>query len=572
MGANALAGRRANAVGAVRITLTPDGIEIELLRVAGFALGFALGGVAEPVSLRAPYTAVRALVREGHVLYLALDPAVVTPCNRFALAGFTEDPTTAAASASHARTGARLLAASRLLPAPLGVLAAAIAPAEYVAGALGRASLGVLAALLTFAALSRIAAWQTLGGPQSDRLRDLFEAELAERLALTPTPRRPSRRDRAHPPPRRPPPARPRSPEPLFPPRPPRRGAPARRFPSRPPAASPGPSPRRRRPRRGSCIVGVMLFLQRFAAPRPPTPAVDPLLPGLAAAARAVRLDVRAPAEPEPCVCNRADSPLWKDGIPHLAVLAFHGDDELARDLTPTLDRGGHPQYDFDLAVVNDSARPLHDVRVTLTFARRDRSGRRVGAVDRGLFWGGVLAPGGAVKWRVSPPLEPRCASTAASPAPSPPRTSPPPRPTPSPTSSRPASAPSAPTGPSCSRTSAIRAPTPPPAPPRELRALPAKEDAQPPRPHPPRGRARASRATSIAPRTRRAWRRASSTPRPGRAAGSSCRRSRRRERRARGASPSRSRCPCTRGGASRSRSPTMLGDEVTVVDRGAAD
>ncbi len=152
-------------------------------------------------------------------------------------------------------------------------------------------------------------------------------------------------------------------------------------------------------------IVGVIAFLQRYAAPGSPPPAVDCLASGLGAAARSLALvDVREAPEPDRCVCTRAESPLWKEGVPVLGILTFHGDEEVSGALAPALDSKGFPRFDFDLAVVNDGARPLHDVRVTLTFARRDAGGKRVGAVDRGLFWGGVLAPGAAVKWRVSAP------------------------------------------------------------------------------------------------------------------------------------------------------------------------
>jgi hypothetical protein len=134
---------------------------------------------------------------------------------------------------------------------------------------------------------------------------------------------------------------------------------------------------------------------------------VDRLLAGLAAAARAARPGYRRPPDPERCLCARADAPLWKDGIPLLGVLAFHGEGEAGgavADLAPVLDRRGAPGFAFDLAVVNDGAQPLRDIRLTLTFARRSPAGKRVGAVDRGLFWEGVLAPGAAVKWKVSAP------------------------------------------------------------------------------------------------------------------------------------------------------------------------
>jgi hypothetical protein len=99
-----------------------------------------------------------------------------------------------------------------------------------------------------------------------------------------------------------------------------------------------------------------------------------------------------------------ADSPLWKNGMPRLAVLTFHGEDELAGPLVPHVDREGASKYEFDIAVVNDGARPVKNPTLTVTFARRSAKGRRVGATDRGLFWEGDLAPGAAIKWRVKAP------------------------------------------------------------------------------------------------------------------------------------------------------------------------
>ena len=400
----AIAAPRANVAGVVRLTCGPEGLEIELVRVTGAALGFAPAGVAEPVAFRVPYTAVRGLVREGRLLYLAVDPAVVTPYNRFALARFAEDQDEVLARASQARVRARW--ASYLLPAPLGAVAAALVPEDLAGGVVGRAAVGVLAALMVLGLLRELVAWSTWGGPFSDRLRDRFEVELAERLALTPAPpavagalvpvpahalRLPVRR------------AAPRAPaivlEAAYAPR---------------PASLPEPPPehaaRLGRPLFAALaaalgIVLVLGFLRRYAgAERTPPPAVEPLVAGLGAAVRTVRLDVRAPPEPERCLCGRADSPLWKDGIPVLGILTFQGDEGELGEPAPAPDKAGFPKYDFDLAAVNNGARALRDVRVTLTFARRTSAGRRVGAVDRGLFWGNVLSPGHAVKWHVSAP------------------------------------------------------------------------------------------------------------------------------------------------------------------------
>jgi hypothetical protein len=393
----AIAAPRANVAGVVRLTCGPDGLEIELLRVTGSALGFAPGGVAEPVGFRVPYTAVRGLVREGRVLYLAVDPAVVTPYNRFALTRFAEDEDEALARAVSARARARW--ASYLLPAPIGAVAAAVVPEGLADGWLGRASVGALAALVALAALREVVAWVTWGGPFSDRLRDRFEAALAERLALVPTagggaPAAPVHAVRLALPGRR-------APALVIDP------APRPAALAEPPLEYGGPVGR---PVFAvlAAAIGIVLavgFLRRYAASdRPSPPAAPTLVSGLGAAARSVRLDLHDPPAPEHCLCARADSPLWKDGVPVLGILTFAGDDGALEDPVPADDKAGFPHYDFDFAVVNNGARALRDVRITLTFARRNAAGRRVGAVDRGLFWGNVLSPGHAVKWHVNAP------------------------------------------------------------------------------------------------------------------------------------------------------------------------
>ena len=313
------------------------------------------------------------------------------------------------ARASLARVRARW--ASRLLPAPLGAVAAALAPADLVAGVLGRASLGVLAALIAFAALRRLAAWQTFGGPRSDRLRDLFEAELLERLALAPAsgpavePEL-ARRLAAR-----------RAVTWAGPPRPAGLAvqivpllSPGRPAASAVPPPEPLPSRRLARPLFAAAaaalgIVGVMALLAHLAAPRPPPPAARSSSPASAPPrAASARTSARHPSPSAACV----RAPTRRSGrtaSPRSASSPSTATKRLSRAPRPCPRQvRAPPAYAFDLAVVNDGARPIHDVRLTLTFARRNQAGRRVGAVDRGLFWGGVLAPGAAVKWKVAAP------------------------------------------------------------------------------------------------------------------------------------------------------------------------
>ena len=118
-------------------------------------------------------------------------------------------------------------------------------------------------------------------------------------------------------------------------------------------------------------------------------------------ALRAAGTAARSSEPPPRCTCPRAESPLWKEGLPTLSVIVAPRDG--AEEVTPHEDRRGALVYDFDIAAVNDSAKPMKDVRVVVTFARRDRRGERVGATDRGLF-AEEIAPGHAMKWRVRGP------------------------------------------------------------------------------------------------------------------------------------------------------------------------
>ncbi|WP_437720201.1 hypothetical protein [Sorangium sp. So ce861] len=458
----AIAEGGANAVGAVRFTCAEAELEVELVRVAGYAEGFALGAVAAPVRFGVPYTAIRGLFRRGKALCVALDPSACSPHNCFVLARFEGDlpgvpgvisPTAMEAmeTAYRARVHARV--ASWVAPAPLGVLAAALSPDYLASGPLGTASLALLVALATWLGLRFAARLATWGGPPSDRLRDALVEELSRRMGFA------SDRLAASTP-----------------------GA------SAPPVFAPRPTPLAARPGRerggedgldalplrarvlvpaALAVVGIvatMAFVQRFAAPRDLPPAerqasrgVGPAARGAAAALLASEVRERAEPSFPHCLCERADSPLWQQGVPILSVLGSTGPDDGAGVIAPILRRdraeddeaaaesgesGAEPgaaaaepgaaaaepgdagaaagdagsdgggrarrpargRYDFELAVVNNSGAPVRDFRVLLTFARRNLRGERAGITERGLFWEGALAPGRAVKWHVEAP------------------------------------------------------------------------------------------------------------------------------------------------------------------------
>ncbi len=108
-----------------------------------------------------------------------------------------------------------------------------------------------------------------------------------------------------------------------------------------------------------------------------------------------------------PCSCERGDSPLWSSPPPVLSILPIptrRGDGPLPDDISPRIDARGRGRYEFDIAIVNNGKDDLADIRLVLTFARRDARGDRAGVTDRGLFWEGALGPGRSVKWSVKAP------------------------------------------------------------------------------------------------------------------------------------------------------------------------
>ncbi len=96
---------------------------------------------------------------------------------------------------------------------------------------------------------------------------------------------------------------------------------------------------------------------------------------------------------PAPCHCERADSPLWADGVPRMSILSRN--------------RPGRTSYDRpsvypEIAVVNNSSKDLKDIVMVVDFILGPRNGSKARVVDKqDLFWEGRLAPGKAVKWRV---------------------------------------------------------------------------------------------------------------------------------------------------------------------------
>ena len=452
----AVADGPADAVGVVQLACEDDALALTLLRAGAYRRGFIPGSLAEAVTVHVPYGAVRGLVRRGRALVLSLDRSVPMPFHRFALARFTDDPAETLAPIHRAHRAASTLAWA--IPGPIGALAAALPSADLVGGALGRASVALLVALLTGAAMRGLAAWLAWGGPVSDRHREAFEEAMSARLGLLPSPRAlaeaasaRARRPRASAvqdaasvhtadTPGATPPLAPAPPGAL----PSGALAAGTLAPDAPasavnlaanPAANPAPPAPRPPPIPGPPVIDLtqveapavpwarlvglagvaalgvvlaLLIVRRFGTTTAPPAASE--LDDTVSASRAPppqRPEEPAipPAPPEErCFCERADSSLWRGGIPVLTVMTTTGPDGPHAPPTSKLDDHGDPWFSYDVVVVNNGAASIRETRVVLTYARRDEQNRRVGVTDRGLYWGLPLAPGASVKWTTEGP------------------------------------------------------------------------------------------------------------------------------------------------------------------------
>jgi hypothetical protein len=350
-----------------------------------------------------------------------------------------------------------------------------------VAGALGKASLAVVVAMVVWGACRALLSVRTHGGPLSDEFRDAFEQRVLERLGLrpawladeapfdaplahslmarlesTPRPMRgaappgwpiaaivdtpeppPIRREPSIPIARTTPRVVPALPAPVPPAEPvPTAGLPLVVAPSAWGRVLESPAVRRGAVVASFAAAAAVVALsagrsilepmeavtggdavatadddepidRRVRGSMPAPTSVDPAR-AASAAPVAPSAPLAAPSTLERCTCERSDSPLWTTPPPVLSILPIptrRGEDgALEQDIAPRPDARGRSRYEFDLAIVNNGKDDLSDVKLVLTFARRDDRGERVGVTDRGLFWEGALRPGRSVKWTVKAP------------------------------------------------------------------------------------------------------------------------------------------------------------------------
>src|SRR5512145_521574 len=95
-----------------------------------------------------------------------------------------------------------------------------------------------------------------------------------------------------------------------------------------------------------------------------------------------------------PCTCSRADSPLWREPPPRLSPLVLS---------SRRVPHKNHEDIELELAVVNNSERPLGNISVLVEFFEADQSNvtRLTSIESRTVFFEGPLGAGKAIKWHV---------------------------------------------------------------------------------------------------------------------------------------------------------------------------
>src|SRR5690606_22003686 len=89
------------------------------------------------------------------------------------------------------------------------------------------------------------------------------------------------------------------------------------------------------------------------------------------------------------CICDRADSQLWKQPIPKLSALL------LERRALP---RKSYTKTEAQIAVVNNSDTPINEITLHVRFYE-PRGKEMVPTKERPLYFEGPLSPGEAIKW-----------------------------------------------------------------------------------------------------------------------------------------------------------------------------
>lgn len=383
--ATATGSSQSNAIGQVELGCTPAGLSIGLYGVGAYAEGYATGALTTGTRFTVPYGGIKAAREQGSELYLELE-APGFPHNRLTLSGFRAGP---GVPHSELRKRRLILHFSALSFAALACVAASVlAPAQ--AGqtlAWGALSYGAVAGLAVLALGYSLDQSLFLRSPDEQATRLAFLGELEQYYPHL--------------------------------------------------LRTDGPVPTKKRKRelpdlaaflpRTATAVGITMAAtiltalvtgqrllmqedggqdddQRIAArvePPPPTPVAPPApAPEPRATTPSGGLGQTAPppevsdneetaAVERRCLCDRADSQLWKNPIPRLSAILIE------RRAIPLK---SYVKTQAQIAVVNNGDSPVSEITLHVQFYEPAGKKRRA-TKERPLYFEGPLRPGEAVKW-----------------------------------------------------------------------------------------------------------------------------------------------------------------------------
>ncbi len=382
-----MASAESNAIGSVELECTPAGLSIGLHGVGSYQEGYAPGPLTHGTRFCIPFEHVTSAHHAGNQLRLNIHSPGF-PHERLTLTRFTAGPGVPLTELRKRRQILHFAALSLAVSATIaGSMLAPAQPSATIAwGALGY---GALAAIIVLGLGYSLDQRLFLRPADEESTRKAFVTELAGSVAsLRTSPRAPERR------------------RPLQIPRLsgwlPRTAAAvgitlaatvltalvsgqrllqrqeshrvASAEPSAPPSApiaeEPPPAPSTSESARTSSNM-------------PPSPRETPELDESVTAS-----DDSSLAVDRPCICDRADSPLWRNPIPRLSVLL------LEKRVIP---RKNHLRLRLEVAVVNNGDAPIEEITLHAQFYEDEAKTEHT--KERPLYYEGPLDPGEAIKW-----------------------------------------------------------------------------------------------------------------------------------------------------------------------------
>lgn len=383
--ATAMGSFQGNAIGQIELACTPSGLSLGLFGLGSYAEGYATGALTHGTRITLPYTHIQSARSQGDQLYLEFE-APRFPHDRLVLSQFSAGPGVPLLELRRRRL---ILQFTAISVAALACLAATIlAPgSDSHALAWGALSYGLLAGCLVLALGFALDQSLLVRPPNEEATRMAFVAELSRYVPhLLVTAAAPVKKVQS------------RSVPPLVLPRT-ATGvglmlaaivltalvtaervllqAPDRVTARRERAFSPPPAP--------------VAASAPARSTEPDQAGIDPPIDDLPAATEdtSSHPGSESAAIERRCLCDRADSQLWKSPIPRLSSLLIE---------RRSLQLKNYIRTHLEVGVVNNGDSPIDDLTLHVQFYEPHGKDMRP-TKERPLYFEGPLRPGEAIKW-----------------------------------------------------------------------------------------------------------------------------------------------------------------------------